>query len=153
MTRSSESKVVAARPVFAELAVGMVLPELAKQPTAVQLFRYSAITWNAHRIHYDKDYAAVEGYPDVLVQSHLHGAFLTQLCTDWMGHRGRLRELELSVKRFAVPGEVLTCTGEISALRRDGDQGVVTVELAETNPEGQVCAPGRAVIELPLVEE
>jgi hypothetical protein len=88
----------------------------------------------------------------VLVHSHLHGAFLTQLCTDWMGDRGRLRELELSVKRFAVPGQALTCTGEISALHAENGCGLVTIELVETNPAGEVCAPGRAVIELPLVE-
>ncbi|WP_052402400.1 FAS1-like dehydratase domain-containing protein [Muricoccus aerilatus] len=33
----------------------------------VQVFRYGAITWNAHRIHYDADYArGVEGYPGVV---------------------------------------------------------------------------------------
>ncbi|MCI0753487.1 hypothetical protein [Teichococcus vastitatis] len=33
----------------------------------VQVFRYGAITWNAHRIHYDADYArAQEGYPAVV---------------------------------------------------------------------------------------
>lgn len=137
-------------PVFTQLRVGDELPALTKEPTAVQLFRYSAITWNAHRIHYDKDYAATEGYPDVLVQSHLHGAFLTQLCTDWMGTGGRLRELELSVRRFAVPGQRLTCAGRITDLRTEDGRGVVTIELAETNPDGEVCAPGRAVVELPL---
>jgi len=33
----------------------------------VLLFRYSAVTWNAHRIHYDADYArGIEGYPAVV---------------------------------------------------------------------------------------
>lgn len=137
-------------PTFADLRVGDELPPLVKVTTPVQLFRYSAVTWNAHRIHYDKDYAATEGYPDVLVHSHLHGAFLTQLCTDWMGANGRLRELELSVRRFAVPGQPLTCTGRITDLRTEDGTGVVMIELAETNPDGQVCAPGTAVVELPL---
>lgn len=140
-------------PVFGELEVGTELPSLTKRPTTVQLFRYSAVTWNAHRIHYDQEYAAVEGYPSVLVHSHLHGAFLTQLCTDWMGYRGKLRDLELSVKRFAVPGETLTCKGRIVDLERNGAHGMVTVELEEVNEEGEVCAPGRAVIELPLGEQ
>jgi 3-methylfumaryl-CoA hydratase len=31
---------------------------------SVSLFRYSALTWNSHRVHYDRDYAVnVEGYP------------------------------------------------------------------------------------------
>jgi hydroxyacyl-ACP dehydratase HTD2-like protein with hotdog domain len=140
-------------PVFEDLEVGAELPALTKRPTTVQLFRYSAVTWNAHRIHYDQEYAALEGYPGVLVHSHLHGAFLTQLCTDWMGPRGKLRDLELSVKRFAVPGETLTCKGRIVDLRREDGRGLVTVELEEVNENGEVCAPGRAVIELPLGEQ
>ncbi|MBL0951081.1 MAG: MaoC family dehydratase N-terminal domain-containing protein, partial [Pseudomonas sp.] len=36
-------------------------------PDIALLFRYSAITWNGHRIHYDADYARdVEGYPAVV---------------------------------------------------------------------------------------
>jgi hydroxyacyl-ACP dehydratase HTD2-like protein with hotdog domain len=140
-------------PVFEDLEVGAELPALTKRPTTVQLFRYSAVTWNAHRIHYDQEYAASEGYPGVLVHSHLHGAFLTQLCTDWMGLQGKLRDLELSVQRFAVPGETLTCRGRIVDLEREDGRGLVTVKLEEVNEEGEVCAPGRAVIELPLREQ
>jgi 3-methylfumaryl-CoA hydratase len=38
----------------------------------VQVFRYGAITWNAHRIHYDADYArGTEGYPGVVMNGGL----------------------------------------------------------------------------------
>ena len=41
-------------------------------PDNVMLFRYSAITFNGHRIHYDRDYAAaVEGYPGLVVNGGL----------------------------------------------------------------------------------
>lgn len=41
-------------------------------PGPVDLFRFSAVTFNAHRIHYDRPYATgVEGYPDLVV----HGPF------------------------------------------------------------------------------
>ena len=41
-------------------------------PDEVMLFRYSAITFNGHRIHYDRDYARnVEGYPDLVVNGGL----------------------------------------------------------------------------------
>jgi 3-methylfumaryl-CoA hydratase len=43
------------------------------------LFRYSALTFNGHRIHYDADYArSVEGYPGVVV----HGPLLATLLMD-----------------------------------------------------------------------
>jgi acyl dehydratase len=138
---------------FQDVEIGEQLPPLVKKPTHVQLFRYSAVTWNAHRIHYDQRYAAEEGYPDVLVQSHLHGAFLTQLCTRWMGSGGRLKSLKVSVKRFSVPGDTLTCKGTVVEKREEDGKGIVVVDLEEVNQREEVCAPGCAVIELPLVDE
>jgi len=45
----------------------------------VQLFRYSALTFNSHRIHYDRDYATgVEGYPGLVV----HGPYIATLLMD-----------------------------------------------------------------------
>ena len=42
------------------------------QPTSVDLFRFSAVTFNSHRIHYDQPYATgEEGYPGLVV----HGPF------------------------------------------------------------------------------
>jgi hydroxyacyl-ACP dehydratase HTD2-like protein with hotdog domain len=41
----------------------------------VTLFRFSAATWNAHRIHYDREYALREGYSGLVV----HGPLLTML--------------------------------------------------------------------------
>jgi 3-methylfumaryl-CoA hydratase len=51
----------------------------AIDPTAALLFRYSALTYNAHRIHYDRDYAmGQEGYPGLVV----HGPLLATLLVD-----------------------------------------------------------------------
>ncbi len=49
-------------------------------PSHMLLFRFSALTFNSHRIHYDADYVRdVEGYPDLLV----HGPLLALLL---LGH-------------------------------------------------------------------
>lgn len=122
------------------------------EPTNVQLFRYCAVTWNGHRIHYDAAYAASEGYPNVLVQSHLHGAFLTSFCTDWMGDGGRLERLEYSVRRFACPGDVLTCRGEITSTEPAAEPGYqrLTLRLRETRESDNIdCAIGEATVILP----
>ncbi len=48
-------------------------------PDPVSLFRYSALTFNPHRIHYDRPYAmGVEGYPGLVV----HGPFSQQCLLD-----------------------------------------------------------------------
>jgi 3-methylfumaryl-CoA hydratase len=49
----------------------------------VLLFRYSAITFNAHRIHYDSRYAIeVENYPDLVVHGPLQATLLLQLAQE-----------------------------------------------------------------------
>jgi 3-methylfumaryl-CoA hydratase len=48
-------------------------------PDSVLLFRYSALTFNAHRIHYDRDYSGEhEGYPGLVV----HGPLIATLMAD-----------------------------------------------------------------------
>jgi 3-methylfumaryl-CoA hydratase len=49
-------------------------------PDPVLLFRYSALTFNGHRIHYDRGYATgVEGYPGLVVQGPLIATLLLDL--------------------------------------------------------------------------
>ncbi|MCY3598388.1 MAG: MaoC family dehydratase N-terminal domain-containing protein [Gemmatimonadetes bacterium] len=49
-------------------------------PNAAMLFRFSALTFNAHRIHYDRDYARdVEMYPDLVVHGPLTALLLADL--------------------------------------------------------------------------
>lgn len=49
-------------------------------PDPVLLFRFSALTFNSHRIHYDRDYAmSVEGYDGLVVQGPLTASLLLDL--------------------------------------------------------------------------
>jgi 3-methylfumaryl-CoA hydratase len=45
----------------------------------VLLFRFSALTYNAHRIHYDRDYARSEGYPGLVVHGPLQALLMAGL--------------------------------------------------------------------------
>lgn len=51
-------------------------------PDPALLFRYSALTFNSHRIHYDRDYAVTEeGYPERVVHGPLQATLLMNLAT------------------------------------------------------------------------
>jgi 3-methylfumaryl-CoA hydratase len=53
-------------------------------PDDVLLFRYSALTFNGHRIHYDRRYVTtVEGYPGLIV----HGPLIATLLLDLLRHQ------------------------------------------------------------------
>ena len=61
------------------------------------LFRYSAISFNAHRIHYDRPYAVdVEGYPGLIVHGPIQATLLFEFATSIRGQ---------PPARFALRGE------------------------------------------------
>ena len=63
-------------------------------PDPVLLFRYSALTFNGHRIHYDRSYVTgVEGYPGLIV----HGPLIATLLLDLL----RREQPQARVRRFA----------------------------------------------------
>lgn len=49
-------------------------------PDPVLMFRHSAVTFNSHRIHYDRDYVREKGYPGLLVQ----GTLIARLMLDML---------------------------------------------------------------------
>ena len=89
-------------------------------PDPVLLFRYSALTFNGHRIHYDRSYVTeVEGYPGLIV----HGPLIATLLMDLL-RRER--------PRAVVKGFSFTAKSPLFDLhpfdvcgRFDGERGVV----------------------------
>ena len=74
----------AAAPVRAAAAAADPQPppadpgDWAVEVNPVLLFRFSALTYNAHRIHYDRDYARAEGYPGLLVHGPLQALLMAE---------------------------------------------------------------------------
>ncbi|MDH3480890.1 MAG: acyl-CoA dehydrogenase [Gammaproteobacteria bacterium] len=82
-----EQDIVYRHPPLVRSSAAKPLPAPAKAewsqtivPSPVLLFRYSALTFNAHRIHYDRSYAcATEGYPGLVVHGPLTATLLMAL--------------------------------------------------------------------------
>lgn len=55
-------------------------PTQVVTPDDVMLFQYSALGFNTHRIHFDRDYARSEGHPDLVV----NGGLATLLATEFL---------------------------------------------------------------------
>ena len=54
----------------------------------VLLFRYSALTFNGHRIHYDRDYVTgVEGYPGLIFHGPMQAALMVEFAAKLRGGR------------------------------------------------------------------
>jgi 3-methylfumaryl-CoA hydratase len=84
-------------------------------PDPVQLFRYSALTFNSHRIHYDRSYVTeVEGYPGLIV----HGPLIATLLLDLLRRnlpKAEVRKFSFRASRPLFDIHPFTVCG-----RRDG---------------------------------
>ena len=115
--------------------------------TSPLVFRYSAVTWNAHRIHYDEPYTTgVEGHPGVVIDGPLQGDWLTQVVLDWLADDGELVEFEYSNRKASYLGQTLTAGGTIEQV--DTNTGEVRVTLFITDENGDITTPGSATVHL-----
>lgn len=105
------------------------------QPDPVLLFRYSALTGNGHRIHYDFDYVTrEEGYPGLVVHGPLQATWLADLVR--RHHPGaRLARVSFRGRRPAFHQNKLTLVGY--------DDGG-TIRLETRDYEGAVCMSAEA---------
>jgi len=102
---------------------------------SVLLFRYSALTFNGHRIHYDRDYVTkVEGYPGLIFHGPLQAAFIVELAARLHGGT--------APKKFAYRGlQPLFEGSEFSVNASDTGAGM---ELWTANSAGQPTMKGTA---------
>jgi 3-methylfumaryl-CoA hydratase len=99
------------------------------------LFRFSALTGNAHRIHYDQPYAtAVEGYPGVVVHGPLLAVYMAELVRTHS--RGRtVGEYEFRLLRPVFGGDDIRVQGTPA-----DDDGSVALSVVSGNGTAHASA-------------
>jgi 3-methylfumaryl-CoA hydratase len=108
------------------------------EPDTTLLFRYSALTFNGHRIHYDQAYAReVEGYPALVVHGPLTATLLQQFALEHAGGR--------RLARFDFRGMTPLFVGRAFQLEgRAGDDG--TLALWARGPDGELAMSATAAV-------
>ena len=103
-------------------------------PDPVLLFRYSALTFNGHRIHYDRDYACnVEGYPGLIVHGPLMATLLIELLTE------KMPAVKLKKFDYKALGPVFD-TNSFTVCGQQIDDN--NVQLWIRNHQGNLCMKG-----------
>jgi 3-methylfumaryl-CoA hydratase len=101
------------------------------------LFRYSAVTMNSHRIHYDRDYTTrVEGYPGLLV----HGPLIMTLLLDLFRRELPRARLATFAARAVSP---LYDTAAFEVQGEPGPDGR-SAKVWALNPEGGLAMAAEA---------
>jgi len=122
--------------------VGDAIEQVALQSDPIRVLRFGAATHNAHRIHYDTDYAHVEGLPEPVVMAQLQGVLFFRAASHVAGEGGAVTSVMWRNRAPAPVGCVLTVSGTVT--RIEGDR--IEVALVEHADDGSLCAEGSAVI-------
>jgi hydroxyacyl-ACP dehydratase HTD2-like protein with hotdog domain len=120
--------------------VGDALPRLKHTATPLQLFRYSAVTWNPHRIHFDEAYARKEGHAGVALHSHLRAALALRCVTEGLGPDWQLTNVAYRLRKPVYAPVDVAYTARVTAVQGD----TMTLELIEEDSSGDVGFEGTA---------
>jgi 3-methylfumaryl-CoA hydratase len=107
-------------------------------PDPVLLFRYSALTFNGHRIHYDRSYAMhEEGYPGLVFHGPLQGTLLLDLLLE--------KQPDATVTGFTFRALwPVFDTAPLTLNGTPGDDGRVRLWIA--GPNGELCMDATATL-------
>ncbi len=101
--------------------------------SSTDLFRYSALTFNGHRIHYDREYAkSVEGYDGLIVHGPLLAQNLLNLAQALLG--------DVKTFRFRATAPLFDFEEGAFCAKPEADG----VSLWARGPDGRMCLSARA---------
>lgn len=109
-------------------------------PSPALLFRYSALTFNTHRIHYDHPYATgVEGYRGLVVHGPLIATLLLDLARRTLGSEAALATFSFRAVSPAVADEPLHL-----ALKQEGEGLAPILTFAAYADDGRQVMAAKA---------
>ncbi|MGI9162363.1 MAG: MaoC/PaaZ C-terminal domain-containing protein [Mycobacterium sp.] len=115
------------------------IPKISRTTLAL----FAGASGDHNPIHIDIDVARSAGMEDVFAQGMLSMAYLARLLTDWMPQE-RLRSFRVRFASITPLYAKPTCTGKVVGMK----DGLASVELAVTLPDGTVTLAGEAVAEI-----
>ena len=131
------------------LNVGDELPPMIIAVTPTRVVAGAIASRDFMPVHHDRDFANLQGAPDIFMNILTDTAYCSRFLTDWAGPDAMITNLAIRLGVPVFPGHTLTYTGAITGLRADGDAGVVEVELRAVNDLGEHIS-GTAALTLPI---
>ena len=129
------------------LRVGDAIPTMVVNVTATRIVAGAIASRDFMPVHHDRSYANTQGAPDVFMNILSDTGYCSRFLTDWVGPDAMVNRLAIRLGVPVFPGHSLTFTGEVKALAREGDEGIVEVDLRAVNDLGEHVS-GTATIRL-----
>src|ERR1700730_3419905 len=112
--------------------------------TRTQIVMYAGASGDYNPLHTDEEYTTkVAGYPSVFAHGMLSMGATGRVPTDWFCV-DRLTRYGLRFFNQVWPGDSLTATATVSAVRQEGGRHLVDLEITTTNQAGKPVVTGTA---------
>lgn len=109
-----------------------------------QLVMYAGASGDYNPVHTDEVFVTkVAGYPTVFAHGMLSMGLTGKMLTNYVGD-GRLTRYGVRFTSQVWPGDSLTATAEVEALREEDGQKLVDLKLSTANQDGVVVVSGYA---------
>ena len=116
--------------------------------TRTQIVQYAGASCDYNPLHTDDKFATeIAGYPGVFAHGMLTMGMTGRLLTDWMGD-GRLTKYGVRFSKQVWPGDSLTATATVEAVREVDGTWFADLSVVTLNQDGDMVVKGSATARL-----
>jgi acyl dehydratase len=133
------------------LQVGASVPVWQREGTLDHWNRFAAANYEFAGHHMDDEVGRHEGFGGAFIMAPFAHAYLHCMLRDWMGDEAgaRIVNVDMRLKNPLLRGRTLTAGGEITAIREEGDEVFVDLDIWQIDDEGTQLGKGVATVALP----
>ncbi|MBI2723730.1 MAG: hypothetical protein HYX50_01585 [Chloroflexi bacterium] len=130
---------------------GFELPPIKIAPDKQQLVKFAAGGGDFNPLHFDENFPMLK--PMGLSENIVHGRFkyaqVGRLVFAFAGYKGRVKNFGVSYRGMDMLNQEITARGVVTAIRDEGGEHLVDLDVWTENGEGKKTTPGTATVALP----
>jgi acyl dehydratase len=121
---------------------------LVEDLSRTQIVQYAGASGDYNPLHSDDKFTTeVAGYPSVFAHGMLTMGMTGRVVTDWFGVES-LKNYGVRFVKQVFPGDKLTATAEVTAVRDDGGERLADIAVSTVNQDGDPVLTGTATVRL-----
>ena len=129
--------------------IGDAIPEFVRMSGFHAWNRFAAVNDEFVPIHMDDEAGRNAGNPAAFGMGNLQLSYLHAVLRQWIGDEGRIVRVQCQYRAPNLRGLNTIAGGTVTAVREEGGETLVDLDVWTRTEEGTVLAPGTATVALP----